>query len=326
MRVLIALFAFVSMAFAENTQVKPTPARGKVVVAAGRAEPVTEEIEIASEMDGRLRVLVQEGDKIRAGQLLAQLSNADFAARIGVAKAAIAEREAAVARARVGSRPMEKREAAAQVREAEAVLENARIERDRRAGMLSLGAVTKTELDATEREFNVAKARVEAMKEHLSLVENDVRPEDVRRAEAAVEVAKAQLVEAQAMLAKTLIHSPVGGVVLRRHKRTGESATAGTPILTIGDTSRMNVRVEVDETDVARVAPGMKAWVTAPAYGDRKFTGKVTRVGLILGRKKIRTDAPTEKLDAKVLETLVELDDPNGMPAGLRVDAYIEGR
>ena len=45
-----------------------------------------------------------------------------------------------------------------------------------------------------------------------------------------------------------------------------------------------------------------------------------------LGRKKIRTDAPTEKLDAKVLETLVELDDPGDLPVGLRVDAYIEGR
>ncbi len=326
MRALIALFAFASLAFAETPPAKSAPARGKVVVAAGRTEPVTEEIEIAPEMDGRLRVLVQEGDKIRSGQLVAQLENSDFAARIAVAKAAIAEREAAVARARVGSRPMEKREAAAQVREAEAVLENARIERDRRAGMLSLGAVTKTELDAADREFNVAKARVEAMKEHLALVENDVRPEDVRRAEVAVDLAKAQLVEAQAMLTKTLIHSPIAGVVLRRHKRTGESATAGTPILTVGDTSRMNVRVEVDETDVARVALGMKAWVTAPAYGERKFTGKVTRVGLILGRKKIRTDAPTERLDAKVLETLVELDEPAGMPVGLRVDAYVEGR
>lgn len=326
MRKFTALFWLAFLAAAQTPPAKTPSPRGRVVVAAGRTEPVSEEIEIAPELDGRLRVLAGEGDRIRKGQLVAQIENGDFAARIRVAKALIAEREAAVARARVGSRPMEKREAAAQVREAKAVLANAKIERDRRAGMLAQGAVTKTELDAAEREYNVAQARVEALEERQSLVENDVRPEDVRRAEAAVDLAKAQLGEAQALLAKTLIHSPVEGVVLRRHKRTGESATAGTPILTLGDTSKLNVRVEVDETDVARVATGQKAWVTAPAYGDRKFTGKVVRVGLILGRKRIRTDAPAEKLDVKILETLVELDEPAGLPVGLRVDAYIEGR
>jgi ABC exporter DevB family membrane fusion protein len=322
--VLIALSALAWAAFAENHASAPT--RGKIVVAAGRTEPVSEELELAPEMAGRLRVFVEEGERIRRGQLVAQIENGDFTARIGVAKALIAEREAAVTRSRAGSRPMEMREAAARVREAEAVLENARIERDRRAGMLAQGVATTTEANAAERDYNVAKARVDALKEHQAVIDNDVRPEDVRKAEAAVDLAKAQLTEAQAMFAKTLIHTPVSGVVLRRHKRTGESATAGTAILTIGDTSRMNVRVEVDETDVARVAVGMKAWVTAPAHGDRKFTGKVVRVGLILGRKKIRTDAPTEKLDAKVLETLVELDEPGVLPVGLRVDAFIEGR
>jgi hypothetical protein len=64
--------------------------------------------------------------------------------------------------------------------------------------------------------------------------------------------------------------------------------------------------------------------VTADAYGKQRFTGHVIRVGNELGRKNIRTDEPTEKVDTKILETLVQLDPCIQLPVGLRVDAYIK--
>jgi len=63
----------------------------------------------------------------------------------------------------------------------------------------------------------------------------------------------------------------------------------------------------VAQSELARVAVGQRAWVTADACGDRRFEGKVVGVGRILGRKNIRTEEPTEKVDTKVLETLIEL-------------------
>ena len=68
-----------------------------------------------------------------------------------------------------------------------------------------------------------------------------------------------------------------------------------------------------------------KAYVTADAYGDRKFWGHVVRVGEQLGPKNVRTDEPTERVDRKILETLVELDKGVEIPVGLRVDTYIVG-
>ena len=127
------------------------------------------------------------------------------------------------------------------------------------------------------------------------------------------------------MLAKTVIVSPISGVVLRKHQRTGEnvSAQSGSPILTLGDTSRLRVRVDVDETDVARVTPGKAVVIKAAAFGDRQFNGTVSRVGNILGKKNIRTGDPAERVDTKVLETLVDLEPGSELPIGLRVDAYI---
>ena len=76
--------------------------------------------------------------------------------------------------------------------------------------------------------------------------------------------------------------------------------------------------------DVARLRVDQGTWVTADAYGDKRFTGKVVRIGQALGRKNVRTDEPTERVDTKILETLVELDAGQTLPIGLRVDAFLE--
>jgi HlyD family secretion protein len=70
----------------------------------------------------------------------------------------------------------------------------------------------------------------------------------------------------------------------------------------------------------------MEAYVKAEAYGDRRFTGKVVRIGEALGRKNVRTDEPTERVDTKILETLIELDPGQTLPIGLRVDAFLKPR
>lgn len=296
------------------------------VVAAGRVEPASEELKIGAELDGKLaQVLVDEGDKVRKGQTLAVLVNGDYAARVAIAQATVREREAELERIANGSRHQEKRESMALVLEAEAVLANARIERDRRQSLLARGAISRTEFDSADREYNVALARLAAVRERASLTDEGFRVEDRKRAEAELARARAQLAEAESMLAKTYIRSPIDGVVLRRKLRSGESVKAGgtDPVVVLGDISRLRVRADVDETDVARIAVGQTVHVTAEAYGEKKFTGKVIRIGEILGRKNVRTDEPAERVDTKILETLIELDPGQQIPLGLRVDTFI---
>lgn len=302
------------------------PAPSRAIVAPGRVEPFSEEVEIGSEIDGRLaRVNVEEGQTVRKGQVLATLVNADFNARVLLAESLIAERRADLERLRNGARDQERREVTANVDEAEAVLDQARSERDRRQFLLDKGAISRTEFESAARDFAVATARVEAIRQRASLVQADTRFEEIQRVEAEIASAEARADEARAMLNKTVIVSPINGVVLRKHQRTGEnvSAQVGSPILTLGDTSRLRVRVDVDETDVARVTEGQPVIIKAAAYGDRTFPGKVGRIGRILGKKNVRTGDPAERVDTKVLETLVDLEPGADLPIGLRVDAYI---
>jgi HlyD family secretion protein len=304
----------------------PAALSNPLISAAGKVEPRSEEVRLGASITGKLEeVLVDEGDPVAAGQLVARLENADWRARLAEAEATVHIREAELTRLLNGSRPEERREAEAVVHEAEAVLDQAERDLERVTTLGRGGWEPPQNLEKMRRDRLVAEAKLGAARQHLAVVAAAARDDERARAEAAVELARAQRDEAAAMLAKTRIVSPISGVVLRKHRRVGEmiSEAQDMPILSVGDTQVLRVRAEVDEADIGRVAIGQAAWVRADAFGDTRFSGKVVRVGAMLGRKRIHTDQPAEKLDDKVLEVLIELDGHPPLPVGLRVDAFV---
>jgi HlyD family secretion protein len=299
-----------------------------LIAGPGRVEPYSEDIKIGSELSGRLKsVNVEEGDAIHRGQVLAELENADYRAQVESSHANVVAKQAVLRKVINGARRQERDEAWSSVNEAKAVMENAQSELHRRQELFSAGVVSREELDRYGREADVAKAKYEAAVQQHALVDDHAREEDRSLAEADLQLARAQMEEALARYGKTFVRSPIDGSVLRKHHRSGESvsnsSTVPDPILTIGDRKTLRVRVDVDETDVSKVRVGQRAYVTADAFGKQKFWGQVVRVGQQLGPKNVRTDEPTEKVDTKILETLVELDPGSQLPDGLRVDAFI---
>ncbi len=298
----------------------------RVVGGPGRVEPISEEIRVSAEVSGKLEaVSVEEGDRLAAGQVIARLHNADYHARVAAAEATVVQKEAELRRVINGARSQERSEALATVKAAEAVLANARLESARRRALAADGIVSREEADRYERDLRVAHARYDEAVQHHATLDVEAREEDRSRAAAEVALARARLDEVKEMLSKTYVRSPVGGVVLRKHRKAGESVSTqfDSPIVTVADDSRLRVRIDVDETDVGRIRPGQRAYVTADAFPGRKFWGRVVRVGRLLGKKNIQTDEPTERVDTKVLETLVDLDDAHELPLGLRVDAFV---
>jgi HlyD family secretion protein len=305
------------------------PKTPPLIAGPGRVEPLSEDIQIGSELSGKLKsVNVEEGDRVRKGQALAVLENADYSAEVLSARADVVAKEATLRKVVNGARSQERSEALASVRAAQAVMENARAEMERREKLFAqAGVISQEELDRYTRAYNVAREQYQETLQRHSLIDDHAREEDVALAQADLQLAKARLADAQAKYDKTLIKAPIDGLVLRKHHRAGESvsnsSTVPDPILTVGDTNILRVRVDVDETDVNRVHVGQKAYVTADAYGEQKFWGHVVRVGEQLGPKNVRTDEPREKVDKKILETLIELDRGAQLPDGLRVDAYV---
>lgn len=309
----------------------PSPAKAQtsdpsLIAAPGLVEPISEEIKVGSEIVGKLRqVRVEEGDHVQRGQIVAIVSNDDYRSRLASAEAELRLKEAELRRVVNGARTQERQEAWAAVSETEAVLDHARSERARREALYRSGDLARADYERAEREYSVAEARYQAARQHFSLIDAPPREEDRTRAESQVELARALVEEQRARLEKTLIRSPIAGVVFRRYLKTGESVkdSPEAPILSVGDPSIWRVRVDVDEADIDRIRLGQRAYVTADAFGNRKFWGRVVRIGQILGRKNVRTDEPTERVDRKILETLVELKEGQGLHAGLRVTAYV---
>jgi HlyD family secretion protein len=287
---------------------------------------LSEEIRVGSQVGGRLQdVLVEEGDRVKKGQVVAVVENADFRARVASAEATLQLRTADARRVRNGARAQERRDAEAAVSEAAAILENNTADIARKRDLFRETVISRSELDKAVEQMGVAQAKLDSAREKLSLIEAGAREEDRAGADAQVALARAALDEAQALLAKTFVRSPIDGVVFRKHRKAGESVSTqfDSPIVTLADRSRVRVRVDVDETDVARLRVGEPAYVTADAFGGRRFEGRIVRVGQMLGRKNVRTDEPTERVDTKILETLVELEDGRELPLGLRVQAFI---
>ncbi|MBS1797484.1 MAG: efflux RND transporter periplasmic adaptor subunit [Acidobacteria bacterium] len=332
------------------------PFGGKTpIVAPGVVEAVSEEVEVGAEIGGKLRaVLVEEGAAVSRGQTIAVLENADFEARVADAKTRIEtlrrQQETAAARVRQatadrdrvvnGARVEERREARAGYETTLPNVANARRELDRRERLFATGDVSREEVERARTAYENAQKQSETSRARFEVVDAGARRDDLEKADAAIRLAEAQVREfdalireaeagvrtAEAALAKTIVRAPFAGIVLRKRLKDGESVSPESPtgIVTIADVSALRVRVDLDERDVARVRENQPAYFTAEAYGDRRFTGRVVRVGQILGRKNFRTEKPTEKVDTKILEVLVELDAGQNPPLGLRVDSFIE--
>jgi HlyD family secretion protein len=311
---------------AAASEARPSVDVGRIV-APGRVEPISEALEVSAEVSGRVSaLLVEEGDRVSAGAVLARLESTDYAARLASAEAALAVAEAEHLRVINGARIEERREAQAAARQADAALAQAVREHQRRVGAADV--IPREELDRAASDVEVATARQAEARARARGVDAPARADDRARASAAVRQARARVREGEALLAKTVVRAPLAGTVLRVVRRAGESVSVERPdgghLVTIADLSVLRVRADVDERDVAHVRTGQRAWVTADAYGSRRFTGTVIRVSEMLGRKNTRSEEPTEKVDTKVLETLIELDPGQRVPVGLRVDAYIE--
>ena len=96
------------------------------------------------------------------------------------------------------------------------------------------------------------------------------------------------------------------------------------PIFSLAQTDRYRVRAEVDENDVGRVLIGQRVWIAIEASSVKRFWGTVVKLGSAMGRRHILTSDPADKSDRDVLEVIIEIDENQVLPIGLRVAVMFE--
>jgi HlyD family secretion protein len=290
--------------------------------APGVTEPKSKTIQLFSEVSGVIREIhVRAGDSVTKGQLLVKLEDQMQKANVDLAEAMLQRTQAELDKIRSGDRPEEKAINRALYEEAESAVPSATFEWQRLQSLKQQDATSEKEVMDAHHMLEQAQAQRVAAKKRLELSEAGPRAEDISRADAAVKETRAQLEIARSVMEKTSLRSPIDGIVIYRFREPGEAVFSDVPapILTVGDRTELHVRVDVDEIDIGNVRPDQQVWASAPAYPDRRFTGRVVHIEPTLGRKNFRTNRPTEKLDTRVLEVVVALEDADKLPIDLQM-------
>lgn len=233
----------------------------ETVTATGKIYPETE-VKIAPEVSGEITQLnVEEGDSVRRGQVLVKINPSIYASQVDQAAAGVQQSQAGVANNR-------------------GLMEQARANYDlalntynRNKQLYKDKVISQLEFEQAESQFRSAKAAWESAQANIS------------GGRFGVAAAQASLNQAQANLQKTTITAPVSGIISQLNVKLGERVVgtaqmAGTDMLIIADMSRLEVRVDVSETDIPKVKLGDTAFIETDAYRNRKFTGVVSKVSV----------------------------------------------
>jgi len=219
------------------------------------------------------QLLVQEGDRVSKGQLLATLHRERVQAEAAAAEARVAARKAALARLETGSRPEEVRQARANVAAARARLDDAQVTYDRMLTLLKDKVVPQQQLDDATASLNTARADHDVARESLTLAVEGPRQEDIEEARALLKADEAQWLLTREVLKDTELFAPAAGIIRNRILEPGDMVTPQTPVLTLAMINPVWVRTYSPESYLGKLQPGMLAEVSTDSYPEKRYPG-----------------------------------------------------
>jgi HlyD family secretion protein len=293
-----------------------------VIVVSGHVEAT--EVRVSAKVAGTAqRVVVEEGDAVKVGQLLAEIDTTDT--RLALA-AARSERELADAELRlrvVGARPEDVAAGESQLRRAEIDLASAARDLERMEGLLASGSGTAKGRDDARLRRDLALTGVEQAREMLRKLQKGSRKEEIEAARARFESAGARIAQIEQQLKDATIVSPVEGIVTERLIEPGELAARGTGVAVVADLAGAWLSAYVPETDLGRIRLGQKALVVSDDRQQREGMISFVASKAEFTPKNVQTRDERAKLVYKVKIRLPNSDGlfKAGMPAEARITA-----
>src|SRR5277367_3366596 len=234
------------------------------------------QVELAFNNSERIAaVLVQEGDRVKRGEVLARLDDSRLEPQVAEAEASAAAQREVVARLHSGSRPQEIAEARANVESSAADAANARGQYERRKTLAENAIVSQQDLENAKAALDVAEAKLAVNQKALDLAIAGPRKEDIGQAEAQLRGDEARCAFLRQELADAQLVAPVNAVVRTRLMEPGEMASPQKPVFSLAVTDPKWVRAYVTEPDLGKLHTGMTASIAIDSFPDRRFEGWV---------------------------------------------------
>jgi HlyD family secretion protein len=220
---------------------------------------------------------IQRGSRVKEGQLLAVLENADLAGAEEQSKGEYEQAEAAYATTTESSLPQQIQKAELDAGAANAAYEAAKKVYEARKGLFAQGAIPRRELDTAEVAMVQARSQNEQAQKQVSDLKRVGKEQELKSASGQLVAAKGKYLSAKAQLGYSEIHSPINGVVTDRPLYEGELAAANQPILTVMNTAKLIAKAHIAQAEAVQLKVGDTAEITVPDTAE-PVKGKVTLV------------------------------------------------
>jgi HlyD family secretion protein len=268
---------------------------------------------VAAQVAGRVEAIpVREGDPVKKGQVLVRLDSSERQAQLRQAQASLGQAQAALREADANLRAAQPgvTGAGADMARAQATLDEAEAGFNRTQELVKGEAASSQDLDAARARLMVARAALDSLTAGRSTAQGRVGSQlaAAASARARVDVAEAAVRLAEVQLAQAQVLCPFDGLVVNRNVEEGEWVAPGTPVVTVEDTGRRWVRLDVGEGQLPGLKPGAAATVTVAALPGRAYHGRVLEVGAE-GDFAVNRDVKRGRPDLRTFRVRVALED-----------------
>jgi RND family efflux transporter MFP subunit len=225
---------------------------------------------VSAKVPGRLQsISVDLGSHVRRGQIVARIDPQDYLIRVQQAEAAIAQARARLGLTPEGSNDTVDSEQTGTVRQARALLDEAKLTRQRAASLIEEGVIARAEYDAANAAYKVAQSRYQDA------------IEEIHNRRAVLAQRRSELALAKQQLADTSIYAPFDGMVEQKSASLGEYIAAGAPVINIVKIDPLRFRAEVPERDAKDLRVGQPISVSVEGL-ERNYAGRVTRISPVI--------------------------------------------
>ena len=321
--ILVLLAAIIGAGLYFYPRLTRKPAPQTQVVLSGNIE--AHESLVSFKVQGRIIELpIEEGQQVEQGALLARLEDADRVQRVRVDEANVGVRESNLALTLAGTREQEIRALQQNMLDAQANLEQKKIDLERAKNLFAKDEVSAQESDLAATAVKRAQAIFQSIQERYNQAVEGSRKEDIAIARANLKQAQANLGLSWVDLGYTVLRAPASGVITVRQAELGEVVSPGSPVVTLADLDHIWLRAYIAETDLGRIHFGQSATVTTDTYPGKQYHGRISFISSSAEFTPKSVQTYKERVTL-VYRIKIDIDNPDhelkpGMPADAHTD------
>ncbi len=279
---------------------------------------------VSFKVQGRIVELpVEEGQQVKQGDLLARLDDADYKQKVRIDEAGVGVRESDLALTLAGTREQEVKASRQSMLDAQADLDEKKIDNDRALQLFAKDEVSAQDRDLAATALKRAEATFKAAQQRYNEAVEGSRKEDIAIARANLNQANANLGLSRVNLDYATLRAPSAGVITVRQVEIGEVVSPGTPVVTLADLDHIWLRAYIAETDLGRIHWGQEAAITTDTYPGKQYHGRISFISSSAEFTPKSVQTYTERVTL-VYRIKIDIDNPNReLKPGMPADAHL---